>query len=104
MSKGSLGLAGILSSSKSYGDETLTIAWRGANDQGAPREQTTRYNEDNSWRDEIEEFAEAVLRDKPIVNGSSEEAWKTLWKHYQRETARIKKEIEEEVAANNQQS
>lgn len=79
LAKGAITLSGILSGSKSYGAETMTVAWAdGADDSGDPREQTTRYNRDNSWRDEIAEFAEAVLNDTPIVTGSSDDALKTM--------------------------
>jgi predicted dehydrogenase len=78
LERGGLILSGILSGSKSYGAETLTIVWPGEDDQGDPREQTTRYNKDPSWADEIAEFAQAVIEDKPIVNGSSDEALKTM--------------------------
>jgi len=76
--RGLLVLSGILSGSKSYGAETLTVAYAGDEDGGDPREQTTRYNQDNSWGDEIAEFAEAVWDDKAIVEGSSLEALKTM--------------------------
>lgn len=78
LTRGTIILSGILSGSKSYGAETITVAYAGENDGGDPREQTTRYNQDNSWRDEVAEFAEGVLEDKPIVNGSSIEALKTM--------------------------
>ena len=71
-------LSGILSGSKSYGAETIMVAYADKDDAGDPREVTTRYNQDNSWRDEIEEFADAVLNDKPIVDGSSLEALNTM--------------------------
>lgn len=76
--KGALMLSGILSGSKSYGEERLTVVRRGADDRGVPPEQTMSYIEDNSWRDEIAEFAEAIRADAPIVNGSSADALKTM--------------------------
>lgn len=76
--KGSLVLGGILSGSKSYGAETLTVAYRTENDSGDPREITTRYNTDPSWRDEVWEFAEAVIAGTPIENGSSLESLRTM--------------------------
>jgi len=82
LEKGTLILSGILSGSKSYGAETLTVAWAADDDRGNPREQTTRYNEDNSWRDEIGEFADAVLRGRPIENGSSLDALRTMQSVY----------------------
>jgi predicted dehydrogenase len=78
LEKGMIMLSGILSGSKSYGAETLTISWAGADDAGDPKEQTTRYNQDPSWADEIAEFADAICEDKPITNGSIEEAIKTM--------------------------
>lgn len=78
LQRGSIILSGILSGSKSYGEEKITVAYLGQNDNGLPKEQTTHYNADNSWRDEINEFADAVLNDKPIVEGSSHEALKTM--------------------------
>lgn len=78
LTRGAIVLSGILSSTKSYGAETITIVYAGDNDGGDPREQMTRYNEDHSWRDEVFDFAEAILNDKPIVYGSSLEALKTM--------------------------
>lgn len=77
LTRGAILLSGILSSTRSYGAETITVVYAGPNDAGDPREQMTRYNEDHSWRDEIFEFADSILNDKPILYGSSLEAFKT---------------------------
>jgi len=79
LQRGSLTLSGILSSSKSYGSETLTVvAVDPANNNGAPREQRTLYNRDPSWEDEIRDFAAAVLEGKPLSHGSSSDALETM--------------------------
>ena len=52
-------LSGILSSTKSYGQEILTITYRDDNSGGDPRETTTSYIHDNSWENEINDFATA---------------------------------------------
>jgi predicted dehydrogenase len=78
LERGAITLSGILSGSKSYGAETLTVARRGEDDVGDPNEQTTRYNKDPSWADEIAEFADAVLTGRPITSGSSDDALKTM--------------------------
>ncbi|HXA53360.1 MAG TPA: Gfo/Idh/MocA family oxidoreductase [Solirubrobacteraceae bacterium] len=78
LQEGALSLSGILSSSRSYGAETLTVVYRGEDDLGDPREVTTRYNDDHSWRDEIEEFARAIIANREIRHGSSLEALKTM--------------------------
>lgn len=78
LTKGSIVLSGILSSTKSYAPETITVVYAGENDGGDPKEQMTRYNEDYSMRDEVFSFAEAVFSDKPIESASASEAMKTM--------------------------
>ncbi len=78
LEKGSIILSGILSGSKSYGAETLTVARLGRDDMGDPLEQTTRYNTDPSWGAEIAEFARAIKDDSAIVHGSADDAYRTM--------------------------
>jgi predicted dehydrogenase len=79
LERGSLVLGGILSGTKSYGAETLTVVQADPdNDRGDPKEQLTRYNRDPSWDAEIQAFAEAILADGEIRNGTSEDALKTM--------------------------
>ena len=78
LSKGQIILDGILSGSKSYGAETLTIAYASENDGGEPLEKTTKYNEDPSWKDEIYDFADAILTGRKVVDGSSLDAFQTM--------------------------
>lgn len=78
LEKGMIVLAGILSGSKSYGDETLTVARAQPDDAGDPKEETIRYGHDPSWADEIAEFARAIQEDSPVVSGSVDEAIKTM--------------------------
>lgn len=79
LERGSLILGGILSGSKSYGAETLTVvASDPDNDSGDPRETLTRYNRDPSWEAEIAVFCSCVLEDRPVTNGSSQEALETM--------------------------
>ena len=79
LEKGSLILGGLLTGSKSYGAETLTIINSDPeNDRGDPKEQTTLYNKDNSWASEIELFANYIMTDKKVEHGSSEDALETM--------------------------
>lgn len=78
LTKGTVILTGILSGTKSYGQETLKIVYRGDSDAGNPKEQTTTYIKDNSWADEINEFADAIVKNTPITSGSSWDALKTM--------------------------
>jgi predicted dehydrogenase len=78
LEKGSIVLSGLLSGSKSYGAETLTVARATRDDMGDPLEHTTGYNEDPSWTLELEEFARAILINESILNGSIEDAYQTM--------------------------
>ena len=79
MEKGSLVLGGLLTGSKSYGDETLTIITADPeNDKGAPRESISKYNEDVSWDNEIKYFAESLEKKSPIERGSIDDAMETM--------------------------
>ena len=78
LARGSVMLSGILTSSKSYGAEVLTIAYAEGADNGDPREVTTQYNQDRSWDGEIDDFVDAIVNDSPIVDGSSLEALRTM--------------------------
>lgn len=78
LERGMIILSGILSGSKSYGAETMTVAYVSSEDDGDPRETTTRYNKDNSWRDEIADFAADILENRIVVEGSSRDALSTM--------------------------
>ena len=76
---GSIILGGIISGTKSYGAETLTVVRADSdNDKGDPREQLTRYNHDPSWNEEIKVFIHAILNDSPLQGSTSEDALKTM--------------------------
>jgi predicted dehydrogenase len=79
LERGSIILGGILSGTKSYGSETLTVVRADPdNDQGDPKEVITRYNRDPSWTEEIKAFIDSIINDKPILNGTSEDALRTM--------------------------
>ena len=79
LEKGSIILSGILSGSKSYGAETLTVVKaEPGRDNGDPMEHITRYNHDPSWEKEIEVFVNCILDNKEIENGSSDDAFQTM--------------------------
>ncbi|KHE94096.1 MAG: Gfo/Idh/MocA family oxidoreductase [Candidatus Scalindua rubra] len=79
LSDGYLELQGILAGSKSYGEEKLIIGKRcGKSHTGTDREEIITYLEDNSWRDEINEFADAICNGKEILHGTSSEALNTM--------------------------
>jgi predicted dehydrogenase len=79
LERGSVELAGLLTGSKSYGSETLTVVRSSpGSDRGEPREQRTLYNSDPSWQREVDEFARVVTEDRPVLSGSSADAKATL--------------------------
>lgn len=79
LERGSLVLGGILTGTKSYGAETLTIVKADPdNDKGDPHETVTRYNRDPSWAAEIAAFADCIFKNKPVSQGSSDEVLRTM--------------------------
>ena len=79
LERGSIVLGGILSGTKSYGAETLSvITVDHENDAGDPKEQITHYNRDPSWEEELSVFSQCIINDMKIRNGSSEDALNTM--------------------------
>ena len=75
LEKGSMILGGLLTSSKSYGEETLKLIYADPdNDKGDPKEETIIYDEDISWDEEIRRFTSAIRNSDKIENGSIDQA------------------------------
>lgn len=79
---GYINLDGILSSTRSYGDETLVIAKRQFENEtfamGKPREEKIYFDTDESWKLELDEFVECILEKKAVYNGNSYDALKVM--------------------------
>lgn len=74
-----LELSGILSGTKSYGDERLKIIpKKDGSSVGSFLEITNSYLADNSWQCEIDEFADIIINNKVVENGNSTEALKVM--------------------------
>lgn len=78
LTEGYLKLSGILSSSRSYGEETLSIGRRSDSDQGTLESKVVKYLEDTSWKTEIDEFANAITGQGSTKSGTSDEALQTM--------------------------
>lgn len=78
LSEGAVVLSGILSGTRSYGQETLRLIFRSDEDYGLPREEIRSYLHDHSWRDEIYEFVDAIQNQQPIISGNSLDALKSM--------------------------
>ena len=74
-----LELTGILSGTKSYGSENLTIIEKVNDDPtGAQNKKTMNYLYDNSWKEEIDDFFDSIINNKPVIDGTSEDALKVM--------------------------
>ena len=79
LEKGSLVLRGLRTSSKSYGEETLTIISSDPEKLNTESQVEERsYDEDISWDEEIKCFANVLLNSDKIENGSIDEALKIM--------------------------
>lgn len=76
LSKGYMVLNGLRTSTRTYGDEVLSIA---KNRSTAPAatwkdEETITYNEDKSWRSEVDHFFDSIENNTPVKVGNSTDA------------------------------
>ena len=79
LTQGYIELSGILSGSKSYGEEKIVIGKRDEESDNGQMESTTlKFLQDNSWKDEVYEFADAIINNKNIYSGSSLDALETM--------------------------
>ncbi len=79
---GYITVEGFLSKSGSYGREQLVAAKRQFEDEseavGNPAEEITYFDRDLSWDLEVAEFVKCVQENKPVVSGSSLDAYKVM--------------------------
>lgn len=72
-------LSGILSGTKTYGDERLSIIpKKDGSSIGSFLEINNSYLDDNSWQHEVDEFADIIINDKIVLNGNSADALKVM--------------------------
>lgn len=80
--KGYINLDGILSTTRSYAPEKLVVGKRELEDitfaMGKPKETTTWFEYDDSWKLEIQEFIDAVTHQVKVKNGTSIDALEIL--------------------------
>ncbi len=80
-SDGYLIVNGILSSTRSYGDETILVARKQFDEgfaTGKPREEVIYFDTDPSWQLEVREFFDCIAQDAPIRTGTSDDALKVM--------------------------
>lgn len=81
MAEGFVSVNGILSSTRSYGEETITVARKAAGagaPTGKPREETVYFDTDPSWELEIDEFVDSIRLDRAIQTGTSADAMEAM--------------------------
>jgi len=80
LEKGYMVLNGLITSTMSYGEETLSVA---KNRSTAPAatwqdEVITKYVNNNSWRYEMDHFFDAIDNNNPVTIGNSDDALKLM--------------------------
>ena len=82
MEDGYLCVNGLLTSTRSYGDESITFAKKQFEDEacafGRPREETIYFDTDDSWRLENDEFYRCIVGEQKTYNGNSHDALKVM--------------------------
>ncbi|MDO8489311.1 MAG: Gfo/Idh/MocA family oxidoreductase, partial [Candidatus Omnitrophota bacterium] len=82
LTKGYLEIDGILSSTKSYGRETLKVACCLKEQDGYPllnpQESVNYYDDDKSWFEEVDEFVDCILRDTAVISGNVDDVVRTM--------------------------
>ncbi len=81
LSEGYISVNGILTSTRSYGDETISVARKQFDDgfaQGKPREEIVYFDTDPSWELEVAGFLENIIQDRPVESGNSEQALQAM--------------------------
>ena len=80
--EGYINLDGILSGTRSYAPEKLVVGRREFEDitfaMGKPKENTTWFENDDSWKFEVDEFIDAIVNKGEIKHGTSTDAFETL--------------------------
>jgi predicted dehydrogenase len=80
--EGYIHLDGILSNSRSYSPETLICGRREFEDttyaMGKPKENITWFENDDSWKLELDEFVQAITSHSTLIHGTSQDAYRAL--------------------------
>ena len=74
LEKALIELNGILSGSKSYGRESLNLILRKSSSKGSQKIKKFFFKKDNSWKDEIDEFARTIIKKKRVITGNINDA------------------------------
>ena len=84
LSKGFLKITGFLSKSGSYGRETLLIGRKSREGEeykdaiGFPTEEIRYYDQDDSWKCQVDYWVDCIIEDNPIEMSGSDDALKVM--------------------------
>jgi len=82
MEDGYLCINGILSSTRSYGDESITFARKQFEDKasamGKPREEIIYFDKDDSWKHELDEFYRCINGKESVSIGNTMDALRVM--------------------------
>ena len=82
LTEGYLLLDGFLTGSQSYGRETLAIGRRDWHDtdsaKGRPREERYHFDDDRSWKREVDDFVRCISTGSQVVNGNTLDAQRAM--------------------------
>ena len=79
LTEGYIELHGILSGSKSYGEEKIIIGKRDDESMNGQMEsKSISFLNDNSWKNEIFEFYDSIINDGKVKSGNSKDALETM--------------------------
>ena len=82
LTNGYIALNGLLTSTKSYGEERITYYKKDlemkSGKLGNPTEYTLCFDQDYSWDYEMKEFYEAINNGSPVINGTIDDAEKVM--------------------------
>jgi len=79
---GYLSINGLLTSTRSYGEESITFAKKQFEDEaqafGRPREETIYFDKDDSWYLEIDDFFKTITGSVQLSQGNSQDALRVM--------------------------
>jgi predicted dehydrogenase len=79
LQRGSIEMNGILSGSKSYGRESIIISnVIKTKYKTKIKKKIIYFRNDNSWKQEVDEFAQIILKNTKVKNGTSNEALEVM--------------------------
>jgi len=82
MEDGYVSINGLLTSTRSYGDESITFGKKQFENEsrafGRPREETIYFDKDDSFKLEIDEFYDCIMGKKNCPTGNSQDALKVM--------------------------